>query len=97
MGKDASTITSPSPRQLRDACAATRARITAQVDEVEARLRTRIRTVVGTTAQDTGPARMGSLELLQAMNRVTGPAMTAMLLGAAIGYGAMRRFGPGRD
>ena len=71
MGEDASTVTSPSPRQLREACATTRARITAHVDEVEARLRERVEVVAGT-------------------NRLIGPGMTAILVGAAVGYLAIR-------
>ena len=87
MGKDASTVTPPSPKQLREACATTRARITAHVDEVEARLRERVEAVVGTKTPNAG--KPGILELLRAMNRIAGPGLTAMLVGAAVTYGAV--------
>ena len=90
MGEDASTVTSPSPKQLREACARTRARITAHVDEVEARLRGRLEAVVGTPAPRTAQARPGAMELLRVMNRLTGPGVTATLVGAAVGYFAVR-------
>ena len=47
MAEDASTLTPSSPRELREACSSTRARITADVDEIEARLREPIGAVVG--------------------------------------------------
>jgi hypothetical protein len=90
MGEDASALTSPSPQQLREACARTRARITAHVDEVEARLRERVEAVVGTNAPSTAQAKPGAMELLRAMNRLTGPGVTATLVGAAVGYFAVR-------
>ena len=46
MAEDSSTLTPASPRELRDACSSTRARITADVDEIEARLREPIGAVV---------------------------------------------------
>jgi hypothetical protein len=89
MDEDAATLTSPSPKQLREACATTRARITAQVDEVEARLRERVEAVIGTdTARAT--AKPGTLDLLRAIHRRAGPGITAMVVGAAVGYIAAR-------
>jgi len=87
MGKDAAAVTSPSPKELREACATTRARITAHVDEVEARLRERVEAVVGTKTPNGG--KPGILELFRAMNRLAGPRLTAMLVGAAVTYGAV--------
>jgi hypothetical protein len=90
MGEDASTVTSPSPKQLREASARTRARITAHVDEVEARLRERVQAVVGTDAPRTAPAKPRAMALLRVLSRLTGPGVTAMLVGAAVGYFAVR-------
>jgi len=92
MGEDAATVTLPSPKQLREACATTRARIAAHVDEVEARLRERIEAVVGTNPNPPSAVSVkpGLLDLVRALHRLTGSGMTAMLVGAAVGYVALR-------
>ena len=78
MAEKPPTVTLQSPKDHRAAFDATRARITAQVDEIEARLRTRVHD-------------SGVLDSARLVNGLKGSAAVAVLAGAVAGFVAVRR------
>jgi hypothetical protein len=84
-------MTSPSPKELRDASGSTRTRITADLDEVEARLRERVGRIVSPNVTHDSPVQIGILEGLRLVHGLTRSRAAAMLAGAALGYAAVRQ------
>jgi hypothetical protein len=86
-----------SPEELRAEFAATRTRIAAHVNEIEARLRTRVHTIAGAGNPPEVPGSPNLLDAVRLVNGLRGSAAAIVLAGAVAGFVAMRRWAPGRS
>ena len=84
----------PSPAELRTEFDATRARIAADVNEIEGRLRTRVNSALDVESLPDTSSSLNLLEAMRLLPRLKGSTALAAFAGAAAGFVAMRRWGP---
>jgi hypothetical protein len=93
MAEEPAAVRSKSLVELRTEFDNTRARIAANVNEIDARLRTRIHTVVGTQHPVEPSDAASLLDVVRLVNGLKGSAAVVVLAGAVAGFVAMRRWG----
>ena len=91
MAEKPPAMKSRSAAELRAEFDATRARIAAQVDEIEARVRRPFAGIVGETSSSDLRDSPGSLDLVRLLSGLKGSTAIA-LVGAVAGFAAMRRW-----
>lgn len=96
MAEKPAEVTTKSLAERRTEFDATRARITAEVDELERRLRTQVHTAIGPGYPEPS-ASMNVLDAARLINGLKGSAAVFALLGAVAGFAAIRRWGPRRS
>ena len=96
MAEESRAVRPASAVELRAECDATRARITRHVAEVESRLRAQVQSVIGSGQAPADSDTTGHLNVARLMSGLKSPGTMAMVVGAVVGYIAMRRWAPGR-
>ena len=97
MAEEPPAVRSKSLVELRTEFDTTRARIAAHVNEIDARLRTQVHTVVGNEHSLDLSDAASLLDVVRLVNRLKGSAAVVVLAGAVAGFVAMRRWAPRRS
>jgi len=97
MAEKPSAVRSKSLVELRTEFDTTRARIAAHVNEIDARLRTQVHTVVGTEHPLDLSDAASLLDVARLVNGLKGSSAIVVLVGAVAGFIAMRRCQHQRD
>jgi hypothetical protein len=97
MAEKPPAVRSKSLVELRTEFDDTRARIAARVNEIDARLRTQVHTVVGTQHPAGLSDAASLLDVVRLVNGLKGSAAVVALAGAVAGFVVMRRWAPRRS